>query len=64
MPTEDQLPKPAPVKLWQQGDKKWHVDAPVAVAGDRVLVASSFLDREKEGDRALFCLDAGTGKVQ
>ena len=63
-PTEDQLPKPAPVKLWQQGAGKWHVDAPVAVAGDRVLVASAFLDREKEGDRALLCLDAATGKVR
>jgi len=63
-PTEDQLPKPAPVKLWQQGDKKWHVDAPVAVAGGRVLVCSAFLDKEKVGDRALFSLDATTGKIQ
>ena len=63
-PTEDDLPKPAPVKLWQQGEKKWHVDAPVAVAGGRVLVASAFLDKEKEGDRALLSLDAATGKIQ
>jgi outer membrane protein assembly factor BamB len=61
-PTEDQLPKPAPVKLWQQGERKWHVDAPVAVASGRVLVASAYLDKEKEGDRALFCLDAATGR--
>jgi outer membrane protein assembly factor BamB len=27
-----------------------------------VLAASAFLDKEKEGDRALFCLDAATGK--
>ncbi len=63
-PTDDDLPKPAPVRLWQKGEKKWHVDAPVAVAGDRVLVASAFLDKEKVGDRALFCLDAATGKVK
>jgi outer membrane protein assembly factor BamB len=63
-PTEDQLPKPAPVKLWQQGQDKWHVDAPVAVAGDRVLVASAFLDDEKVGERALFCLDAKTGEIR
>jgi outer membrane protein assembly factor BamB len=62
-PSEDQLPKPAPVRLWQQGKDKWHVDAPVTVSGDRVLVASAFLDKEKVGDRALFCLDAKTGNV-
>ena len=44
--------------VWQQGKDKWHVDAPVAVVGDKVLVASAFLDKEKVGDRALFCLDA------
>jgi outer membrane protein assembly factor BamB len=63
-PSEDQLPKPAPVKLWQQGADRWHVDAPVAVAGDRVLVASAYLDKEKLGDRSLYCLDARTGEVQ
>ncbi len=62
-PDEDQLPKPAPVLLWQQGKDKWHVDAPVAVIGDRVLAASAYLDKEKVGDRALFCLDAKTGAV-
>jgi outer membrane protein assembly factor BamB len=63
-PNDDQLPKPAPVQAWQQGAGKWHVDAPVAVVGDRVLVASSYLDKEKEGDRALFCLDAKTGDIR
>jgi len=63
-PSEDQLPKPVPRVVWQQGKGKWHVDAPVTVAGDRVLVASAFLDKEKEGDRALFCLDAGTGEIR
>jgi outer membrane protein assembly factor BamB len=62
-PSEDQLPKPAPVVAWQQGKGKWHVDAPVTLAGDRLLVASAFLDKEKAGDRALFCLDARTGQV-
>jgi outer membrane protein assembly factor BamB len=63
-PNEDQLPKPAPVRLWQQGQDKWHVDAPVTVVGDRVLVTSAFLEKEKVGDRALFCLDAGTGEIR
>ena len=63
-PSQDMLPKPAPVKLWQQGEKKWHVDAPVAVAGDRVLAASAYLDHEKVGDRALLCLDAKSGEVK
>jgi len=62
-PNEDQLPKPAPIQVWQQGAGKWHVDAPVTVVGDRVLAASAFLDKEKEGDRALFCLDAKTGNI-
>jgi outer membrane protein assembly factor BamB len=62
-PNEDQLPKAAPVRVWQQGAGKWHVDAPVVVVGERVLVCSAFLDREKSGDRALFCLDAKDGKV-
>jgi outer membrane protein assembly factor BamB len=62
-PSEDQLPHATPVVVWQQGKEKWHVDAPVNVAGDRVLVASAYLDKEKAGDRALFCLDARTGGV-
>ena len=33
------------------------------VVGDRVLVASAFLDKEQLGDRALFCLDAKTGDI-
>jgi outer membrane protein assembly factor BamB len=58
------LPKPAPVRLWQQGQQKWHVDAPVTVIGDRVLVASAFLDKEKLGDRAVFCLDSARGDIK
>jgi outer membrane protein assembly factor BamB len=63
-PSHDELPRPTPRRLWQQGEKKWHVDAPVAVAGDKVLAASAYLDLEKEGDRALFCMDAKTGTVR
>jgi outer membrane protein assembly factor BamB len=62
-PTEDQLPRAAPLRVWEQGKDRWHVDAPVNVAGDRVLVASAYLDKEKAGDRALFCLDVRTGGV-
>lgn len=63
-PSEDQLPKPAPLVAWQQGKERWHVDAPVAVIGDRVLVASAYLDKEKLGDRSLYCLDAKTGDIK
>jgi outer membrane protein assembly factor BamB len=63
-PNEDQLPKPAPIKLWQQGEDRWHVDAPVAVTGESVLVASAYLDDEKVGERALFCLNAKTGDIR
>jgi outer membrane protein assembly factor BamB len=61
-PSEDQLPRPTPRRLWREGHDRWHVDAPVAVAGDNVLVGSAFLDKEKLGDRALICFDAKTGK--
>lgn len=62
-PSEDQLPRASPRRIWQQGEKKWHVDAPVNVVGERVLVGSAFLDMEKVGDRALYCLDAKKGNI-
>lgn len=62
-PTKDKLPRPAPTKVWQEGTDKWHVDAPVNLVGDKLLVTSSFLDKEMVGDRALLCLDAKTGKT-
>ena len=62
-PSEDQLPRANPARVWQQGQEKWHVDAPVTVIGDKLLVCSAFLEAEKVGDRALYCLDAKTGKV-
>ncbi len=62
-PNEDQLPKPAPKRLWQVGQEQWHVDAPVAVVGERVIVASAHLDAEKVGERCLICLRADSGEV-
>ncbi len=61
-PSENQLLKAAPKVVWQKGTEKWHVDAPVNVSGDKVLVASAFLDKEKVGDRAVYCLNAATGE--
>ncbi len=60
-PSEDDLPRANPTRVWQEGQNVWHVDAPVNVIGDKVLVCSAFLDKEKEGERALYCLDAGKG---
>lgn len=60
-PSEDALPKPAPKVLWRQGEGKWHVDAPIAVVGDRVLVASAYIDEDKVGKRAIICLNANDG---
>ena len=60
-PGEDALPKPAPKAIWRQGEAKWHVDAPIGVAADRVLVASAYIDEEKVGKRALLCLNANDG---
>ena len=60
-PSEDQLLKPTPKKVWQTGEKRWHVDAAVNVTAGKVLVPTSYLDKEKTGDRALYCLNADTG---
>ncbi len=60
-PSEDSLPKPKPKLAWQSGAGKWHVDAAVAVTGDRVLVGSAFLDAEKTGDRSLMGLKLADG---
>jgi len=67
-PSEDQLPKPAPKIVWQQGsfaqekDKVWHVDSAIAVSGDNVLIGSAYLEDEKMGDRAIHCVNAGNGQ--
>jgi outer membrane protein assembly factor BamB len=61
-PTERDLPRASPAIAWQAGKVRWHVDAPVAVADGKVLAASAYLDKEKVGERALFCLDAKDGK--
>jgi outer membrane protein assembly factor BamB len=63
-PDESMLPRPAPKRLWQQGQDRWHIDAPVAVVEDRVLAASAFLDDDKVGERALVCLKADDGSVR
>jgi outer membrane protein assembly factor BamB len=60
-PRDTDLPRPSPAVAWRKGVKEWHVDAPVAVVGNKVLAASAFLDKEGVGKRALFCLDARTG---
>jgi outer membrane protein assembly factor BamB len=63
-PSEAALPKPRPKLVWQQGLNQWHVDASVGVTGDRVLVATSFLEEERVGERALLCLSANDGALQ
>jgi outer membrane protein assembly factor BamB len=63
-PNDDQLPKPAPKKVWQKGRERWHVDAPLNVHSGMVFVPSSYLDKEKVGERALHCLDTRTGETK
>jgi outer membrane protein assembly factor BamB len=55
--------KPAPKVMWNAGKGQWHVDAPINIDGDRLLVCSSFLDKEKQGRRALLCLKPSDGSV-
>ena len=62
-PSEEALPKPAPKLIWQQGAAKWHVDAPVAVAGDRLLAGSAHIEEDKVGKRAVLCLNANDGAL-
>jgi outer membrane protein assembly factor BamB len=62
-PDESMLPRPEPRRLWQQGQDRWHVDAPVAVVEDRVLAASASLEEDKAGECALVCLKAGDGEA-
>lgn len=62
-PSDDSLPKPRPAMAWQQGANQWHVDAPLAVAGDRVLVGSARLDLERVGDRSLIGLRVADGST-
>lgn len=62
-PSEDALPKPRPRKVWQQGAGQLHVDAPLAVVGDRVFAASAFLEAERTGERALIALQTAEGRV-
>jgi outer membrane protein assembly factor BamB len=62
-PDETMLPRPAPRRLWQQGQDRWHIDASVALVEDHVLATSAYLDDEKIGARELVCLKAGDGAV-
>lgn len=60
-PSEDQLLKFVPKQLWQKGAGRWHVDAPVNLVGNTLLVPTAYLDKEKVGERALYALNATTG---
>jgi len=62
-PSEDALPKPSPKLIWQQGKHKWHVDAPPVVAGEFLILASAYLEEEKEGKRCIVCLKASDGSL-
>jgi outer membrane protein assembly factor BamB len=62
-PDEDAIQKPSPRIRWQKGKGEWHVDAPVALSGSRLFVASCFLDEESTGKRALLCLKAESGET-
>jgi outer membrane protein assembly factor BamB len=60
-PGDEDLPKAVPIKLWQSGEKQWHVDAPLAITNTSIVVCSSFLDDEKIGDRSVIVVDRKTG---
>jgi outer membrane protein assembly factor BamB len=62
-PTDDDLLKPTPKRVWQVGASRWHCDAPVNVVGDKLLAPTAFLDKEKVGERALYCLNVATGET-
>jgi outer membrane protein assembly factor BamB len=62
-PDDSQLLKFAPKKVWDKGAGKWHVDAPINLAGDVLLVPTSYLDKEKVGERAIYALNSNTGET-
>jgi outer membrane protein assembly factor BamB len=62
-PDDGQLLKFTPKRVWQKGEQKWHVDAPVNIAGDVLLVPTAYLDKEKVGERALYALHSTTGET-
>ena len=62
-PSEDALPKAVPKILWQKGQALWHVDAPITVAGERVLAASARVEADKVGKSCLVCLNAADGST-
>jgi len=62
-PDDSQLLKFTPKKLWQKGQNQWHVDAPLNVSGELLLVPSAFLEKEKVGERGLFALNAENGEI-
>jgi len=61
-PGDDALPKAVPKTLWHLKDKGWHVDAALAVAGDRLLVASAYIDFDKAGKRVIAAVNAQSGQ--
>jgi outer membrane protein assembly factor BamB len=62
-PSVADLPLGKVTPLWTAGKDRWHVDSPVALAGERLVAGSAFLDREQLGERALLCLDAADGSL-
>lgn len=62
-PDETKLPRPSPKLIWHKGQKQWHVDAPLAISGDSLIVASSFIEEDKAGKRAILCLNKNDGSV-
>ncbi len=62
-PSEESLPQATPQKLWQVGEKTWHVDAALALVGEKILLTSSFLEEDKVGKRVAAAIDKKTGKT-
>jgi outer membrane protein assembly factor BamB len=62
-PSLDQVSPATPKIAWQSGKDRWHVDAPINVVGDFVLVGSAYLDDEKVGERTINCLSKSNGSV-
>ncbi|HEY1190828.1 MAG TPA: PQQ-binding-like beta-propeller repeat protein [Gemmata sp.] len=62
-PDDSQLLKFQPKKVWQKGEVRWHVDASLNFAADKLLVPTAHLEKEKIGERALYALKADTGET-
>ena len=62
-PDPSSIPAGSVEGLWTAGADRWHVDAAVAVHGERLFAGSARIDDEEIGERLLLALSTRDGSV-